>query len=354
MEELSSATPWEGMPRTRYQGSKRKLLPLLHAVFENLSFTSCLDAFGGTGAVTHLLRCMGKRVVYNDILASNAIMASALFTADDLRLEQKEIQQLFEKQHDRVYREFIQENFQSLYYLHHENEQLDVFCENVRHLEAASRTEALYLLFQAMLSKRPYNIFHRANVNLRTRDVKRSFGNKATWDRSFVDHMEHFYRELFGYRKLSTAPVEITSSSAFEVQGDWDLVYIDPPYARNPGRDDCNYFNFYHLLDAVVFYDRIPDALHESYAHRPFYHPRKCWHERESLESAFHALIEKFYPVILVISYRSDGYPSPEQLKHLLQAKYMKVDLIELSDYRYVLSSKNSSCSEIVLVATNN
>ncbi len=34
-----SSGPWEGMPSTRYQGSKRKLLEALYHVFVDLDFT---------------------------------------------------------------------------------------------------------------------------------------------------------------------------------------------------------------------------------------------------------------------------------------------------------------------------
>ncbi len=43
----------------------------------------------------------------------------------------------------------------------------------------------LWALFQSCISKRPYNLFHRKNLYVRTADVKRNFGNKTTWDKPF-------------------------------------------------------------------------------------------------------------------------------------------------------------------------
>ena len=55
-------------PSTRYQGSKNKLTDWIWENIANLDFETALDAFGGTGAVSHLLKRKGKKVVYNDIL----------------------------------------------------------------------------------------------------------------------------------------------------------------------------------------------------------------------------------------------------------------------------------------------
>ena len=75
-------------PQTRYQGSKRKLIPLLSEVFERLSFDSALDPFCGSGAVAYLLKCLGKRVQASDILASSVLCAKALVANDTVQLGQ--------------------------------------------------------------------------------------------------------------------------------------------------------------------------------------------------------------------------------------------------------------------------
>jgi len=55
-------------PSTRYQGSKRKILPWLWSCLRELDFSSALDVFGGTGSVSFLFKKMGKEVTYNDRL----------------------------------------------------------------------------------------------------------------------------------------------------------------------------------------------------------------------------------------------------------------------------------------------
>ena len=58
-------------PSTRYQGSKAKLAEWIWEKISDLDFTTCLDAFGGTGAVSYRLKQAGKKVTYNDLLHFN-------------------------------------------------------------------------------------------------------------------------------------------------------------------------------------------------------------------------------------------------------------------------------------------
>ena len=43
-------------PSTRYHGSKAKLVDWIRSRLEEIGFTTCLDAFGGTGTVAYKLR----------------------------------------------------------------------------------------------------------------------------------------------------------------------------------------------------------------------------------------------------------------------------------------------------------
>ena len=59
------------VPTTRYQGSKRRILPWIYQNIKSLKFDTVLDGFGGTGSVSYLFKMMGKRVTFNDVLHSN-------------------------------------------------------------------------------------------------------------------------------------------------------------------------------------------------------------------------------------------------------------------------------------------
>ena len=55
-------------PRTRYQGSKRKLAGAIIDQLRNLDYTTVLDAFGGTGAVSYAFKRVGKPQEVADVI----------------------------------------------------------------------------------------------------------------------------------------------------------------------------------------------------------------------------------------------------------------------------------------------
>ena len=339
------------MPTTRYQGSKRKVLPRLQSVLEALEFSTALDAFGGTGAVSHLMRSMGATVCYNDVLASNCAIAAALFSDRPLPLDELSIDSLFERRSDVRYENHIERLYADIYYTAEENRTLDTVVQNIHRLPLhQGRNEAFYVLFQAMLSKRPYNLFHRANLAMRTSDVRRSFGNKATWDRPFIVHMKRFLQELKRYRACRAGAVTIRHGSAFDCPSDFDLVYIDPPYARSIRTQESNYFNFYHFLDAMIRYDEIPTLIRTGEKHRPIYPPGMNWHPFADLKSAFGALIDRFSACTVAISYRDDGYPSIDELVHLVERRFARVYVEDIAEYSYALAKRGRGSREVVVV----
>ena len=53
------------IPSTRFQGSKRKMLPWLHEILSDIRFDTVLDAFGGSACVSYLLKRMGVQATYS-------------------------------------------------------------------------------------------------------------------------------------------------------------------------------------------------------------------------------------------------------------------------------------------------
>jgi adenine-specific DNA-methyltransferase len=182
------------MPTTRYQGSKRKLLDWLWSIVQTLDFDTVLDAFSGTASVGYMLKSQGKRVTCNDLLHSNHQVAVALVENDRSPLPDHVADRLLTAApSDR--RTFIADTFRDIYFTDDENAWLDRLRHNIVGMEDRfHRATAWYALFQAAIAKRPYNLFHRRNLYMRTADVTRSFGNKRTWDKPFDEHWRHFVR----------------------------------------------------------------------------------------------------------------------------------------------------------------
>ncbi|MGD2111166.1 MAG: DNA adenine methylase, partial [Phycisphaerae bacterium] len=246
-------------PTTRYQGSKRKLVGAILSQLADLEFTTVLDAFGGTGAVSYAFKCTGKAVTYNDYLASNHQIGLALIENDNVPLATNDIEAVGNRQQGVEYGDFISRTFGGIYFTDDENAWLDTAVGNIRRIaNRFARAVAWFALFQSALVKRPYNLFHRKNLYMRTADVSRSFGNKATWDRGFFDHFGAFAEMANGALVDSGGTCSAICHDALDVEPAYDLVYIDTPYVSASGVG-VDYREFYHFLEGLLSYDEWAD-----------------------------------------------------------------------------------------------
>jgi adenine-specific DNA methylase len=162
------------LPTTRYQGSKLKIVEWIWENIKDIEFESVLDAFGGTGVVGYFLKTKGKQVFYNDILKSDYYIGTTLIENDDTRLTDDEIDFLLHPHSDIEYPTFIQDTFSDIYYTDEENRWLDIIIQNIESElhDFYKKALAYYALFQSCIIKRPYNLFHRKNLYMRTSDVR--------------------------------------------------------------------------------------------------------------------------------------------------------------------------------------
>jgi adenine-specific DNA methylase len=337
-------------PSTRYQGSKRKLTEWIWANVENLEFDTVLDVFGGTGAVSHLFKTASKQVIYNDNLTFNWNIGLALIQNQDVTMFPEDITVVLETHPDVEYPDFIQKTFAGIYFTDEENAWLDRIVFNIDHFLNHPIKQALarFALFQACIIKRPYNLFHRANLYMRLANVKRSFGNKATWDTPFETHWLSFVQEanaaVFNNHRDNTA----LNLNALETPTGSDLVYIDPPYINKKGTG-VNYLDFYHFLEGLARYEEWPDLIDYQSKHKRFAREVSDWDRLGKIRAAFEALVQRHRNSILVVSYRDDGIPSKAELIGVLK-KY-KQDVREAQkNQKYALALQDSK--ELLLIAT--
>ena len=336
-------------PTTRYQGSKRKLADSILCALRDLEFTTVLDAFGGTGAVAHAFKRAGQAVTYNDLLAFNHQIGLALIENDVVLLSSEEIGRIGVRQPGHRYDDLIERTFDGIYFTAAENRWLDVAVGNLRRIPCIyERALAGYALFQSAMAKRPYNLFHRRNLYMRTADVRRSFGNKTTWDRSFTDHFAAFAAEANQAVIDSDGRSRALCLDALEIEPGFDLVYIDPPYLNHAGIG-VDYHHFYHFLEGLVCYDDWEKWIDFSSKHRRLTRRNNPWTDRTRVHQQFVKLFDRFRDSILVVSYRSDGIPSNEELTGMLSDVKRQVRLIDGPTYQYALSTNRHS-REVLLV----
>lgn len=315
-------------PSTRYQGSKAKLADWIWEQLAELDFTTCLDAFGGTGAMAYRLKQAGKAVTYNDLLRFNHQFGLALIENSQTHLSAEEIDWLLTPHSAIVYPRFIQETFPDIYFTDSENAWIDQTITNIRQLSDPYKFAiAFFALCQACIIKRPYNLFHRKNLYIRLAEVERTFGNKTTWDTPFHEWFRVFANEA-NHAIFDNGQTNLSlNSDALAVRSEYDLVYIDPPYISASGVG-VDYLEFYHFLEGLKIYDEWEQHIDLHTKHRRLKRRLSAWIDKRRITSAFEKIFRQFQNSIIVVSYRSDGIPSEAELVALLQ-KYKRNAYVE-------------------------
>jgi adenine-specific DNA-methyltransferase len=347
---ISGDRHWERFPKTRYAGSKRKLLPLLANVLGKLEFDTALDPFCGTGSVAYLLKCLGAEVTASDTLESNVVAARALIqnSTETLGDGIEELVSNLPKTDGPI--GIVEHTFDGIFFERHENRFIDQILPRIDGLPGARRDLAMYSLFQACLAKRPYNLFHRANLAMRTRDVARSFGNKVTWDTPFNVHMKRYATAADAAVFDSGRACRAVCSSALDMDPTGcDLVYIDPPYVSSRGKG-VDYLDYYHFLEGLCDPENWEERVLMKYKHRPLQgRGQNPWCDPAGVSGAFEETIKRFCGSILLISYRSDGIPGIDEIAGFLKHAGKHVEIVDAGEYVYALS-RNRKSREIVLV----
>lgn len=341
--------PSAEFPSTRYQGSKSKLVEWIWESIRDLDFATCLDAFGGSGAVAYHLKKHGKSVTYNDLLKFNHYFGAALIENANVRLTSEEMEWVL-RSHSRMhYPTFVADTFPGIYFTDAENEWIDRTSKNIRLLDSPFKFAlAFFSLCQACLIKRPYNLFHRKNLYVRLADVKRTFGNKATWDKPFEYWFKLFVEQansaVFDNGKKNSS----LNLDAAKTTGEFDLVYVDTPYISSRGVA-VDYLAFYHFLEGLANYGAWGRHIDHRSKHRAFKRRASEWTDKRAIRSAFDQLFKRYRDSILVVSYRSDGIPSEADLTALLRQYKKEVTVHRFGRYKYALST-NTQSQEILLI----
>lgn len=340
-------------PSTRYSGSKRRLLDWIWENTKDIDFRNVLDAFGGTASVSLLFKKNGKTVYYNDFLKFNQIIGKAIIENSETKITDEEIDSTltFKNKSENT---FIQNHFSRMYFPKKENIWIDNAIQNISKIsDDYKRSILMASLFQACLAKRPFNLFHRKNLYIRTAKVERTFGNKATWETPFPILVKKYalqYNEaIFSNNRKNKV---IGGLHAFDINKKTDLVYLDPPYFSGKSSQGTNYLGFYHFLEGLADYqnwgtriDPLTKIMKVSDSEQ-----MDAFSKKQNITESFEKLIEKFSDRIIVLSYQSEGVPSKDELIEIFRKNGKKVKTFE-KEHRYALSPKKTK--ELLFVTTN-
>lgn len=354
-EAMPIHVPFESFPKTRYQGSKRRLLTELHNVFSHFTPGTALDLYSGTATVSLLLRIMGWRVTANDYLSFNNVTARVLLGEPVQGLTpqkaRSDLQYLLYEAKLKS-EPLVSTHFSGIYFHDEENMEIDRFCQNIDQFSAEIRNLYIYGLGQSLLMKRPYNLFHRANLNMRTRSVARSFGNVKTWNTPSIDHASKIVNSIINIPHLGNhAKGFITSQNTLNLAplpDLVDLVYLDPPYLNSSGQG-VDYCSFYHFLDGLCDYSRF-SSFNERYPHKPIVANPSAWMREDGALDELARVLRKWPRSTIVLSYRSDGRPEYDDIANVFRMAGREFQTTDAHDFKYALSQK-SGTKELFLIS---
>ena len=296
-------------PRFRIMGSKHRLLPWIHSVLRDLPFSTALDGFSGSGCVAYLLKAMGKQVTSNDFLRFSTTIAAALVENPGRRSSPAAAEALV--RYDPRHRHFIERTFSGIFFAPEDLRFLDRVWWNLRDLEdGALRDLALAALIRACLKRQPRGVFTVAGDPERHKDGRRDLR---------LSIREHFFEQL---ARLESVPFDsgracrALHGDVFAIEGEFDLVYLDPPYV--PRSDDNCYMKRYHFLEGLsCYWEDQPIMAHTRV--RKIEKPYTPFSYRSHAIEALSRLFEKFRRSILVLSYSSNGFPDLDTLVELMK-----------------------------------
>ena len=351
-------------PRTRYQGSKRKLLSWMDECIGNRRLTSVLDLMSGTGSVSYHFKTKGCRVASNDYLKCNYLTAVAIVENSSVTLDSEDIEFLLKDPEDDNSHRFVRDNFQGVFFTDTEDIWIDRRIARIEDLARIfegstlkyKQALAFHVLSQAALMKRPFNLFHRRNLYLRTSEVERSFGNKTTWETPFDVLFRRLCDETNG-AIFSNGTGNIAYNEPAEtlkLPHTFDAVYLDPPYfAERRERARSDYRFLYHFLEGLARYREWPELVDRNdmrYALRRDYNELSPYRVRPSELSStllawFRSTISRWKDSMIVMSYKSPGIPTAQQLEQLVREFKDTVTIYE-NAYTYALSKRNGKPHE--------
>ena len=340
-------------PSTRYSGSKRRFIGWIWEQVRNLHFDSVLDAFGGTGSVSLLFKRYGKQVFYNDLLKFNQVIAKAIIENDTFKITSEDLHGILQFSPN-GYPAFIQEEYAGVFFTDEENVWLDKMITNISKVENEYK-KAIFMasLFQACLAKRPFNLFHRANLNIRQASVSRTFGNKTTWERPFPELFKRYVAEynnaVFSNGRKNKV---VGGHDALLAPNGVDLVYLDPPYFSTRASQGTNYLAFYHFLEGLADYENWPSRITSrdgSFKRIPDSDEISRFTRKTEVFTSFRRLLDRFSDNVIVLSYQSSGIPSKGEIETMLRNLRKEVRVFS-RPHRYVLSSHPAE--ELLFIAT--
>lgn len=301
----------------------------------DLPFNSYYDAFAGSNVVAYFMKCKGKQVVTNDILAYSHIVAKAIIENSIYKLDNSDVSMLLNENNNN---NFIQNTFNGIFFTDSENAFLDKVRANIENLNNEyKKALALASLTRACIKKRSRGIF--TFVGERYDDGRKDMS--LSLEEHFIINVELYNNAVFDNEEVNIA-LNQPSESLNIVS---DLVYIDPPYFSP--KSDNDYTRRYHFVEGLVKnWEGL--LIQEHSKVKKFKSYDSPFSKKSTAYSEFENQIAKYRNSIIVISYSSNSLPTKEELIELLKKYKNDVRVHEINlTYSFGNQSVNNNNNKV-------
>ena len=319
-------------PKTRFMGSKRKLLREIWQVASRFDFDSAIDLFSGSGIVGYLFKSMGKAVTSNDYMAMSAVFSKAMIENNAVTLSDAEIKSLLRT--PKKIDSFVSDTFKGLFFSDQDNATIDVIRTNIARLRNPYKIAiAKSALIRACSKKRARGLF--TYVGDRYDDGRKDL--KLPMAEQFIECVKAVNGSVFDNGKTNRSvwgnALDLTEVAA-------DLVYMDPPYYTP--KSDNEYVRRYHFLEGLAR-DWNDVQIQTDTKTKKFRSYPTPFATRDGAVDAFTALFKRYANSIIIVSYSSNSLPTKDEMVSLMSKYKNHVDVVPI-DYRYNFGNRSDGC----------
>jgi len=330
------------LPKVNFIGNKEKIADWISEYFPK-DAQSVFDAFSGGGSISYQAKKMKLKVISNDILTINYILAKALIENKNETLGIYDIDTIFE---GAPVKGFMYRNYSNKFFFPEECMELDLYRKNIDKLSSEyKKAMALALMRRSMIRKMPYsrfNITWEKILQLRDEEYsyqkykrKRAYHNH-TFEYHFLKNLEDYNGVVFDNGCDNIAYNDDVFNLLNKIKA--DIIYLDPPYAGTMN----NYFSFYGLIDEYVKCKKV----------NPF---ENNFIDKNLVLSLFDKLFSNLsnYKYWL-LSYNNNSYPSKDELFRIIGKYSNNIKVIEKQhDYKITGKDKKKKNKEYLFVVKN-
>jgi adenine-specific DNA-methyltransferase len=309
----------------KYLGSKRRLLPLLSAVLDDIVAThgplhTAADLFSGTSRVAQLLKRRGLQVTANDHNACAHTLARCYVEADDDLVDDARA----------LVAELNRLPGRPGWFT-------ATYAEDARYLQPknAARVEAIRdELARKDLPPALHAVLLTSLIEAADRvdsTVGVQMAYLKSWSKRSYNDLELRVPELLPRSKngAGLALREEAASAATKVEA--DVVYLDPPYNQH------SYLGNYHVWETIALWDS-PEVYGIARKRVDCQTRKSAFNRRTAFRAAFADVVDRCRCKALVVSFSDEGCITADEMVELLERRGPV--RVHAQDYRRYVGAK--------------